>query len=146
MPHDDIHYNQSDHVPNKREIETSNLGFMQMASQRGVGVKLFCLSWHLCAFLEQPLVSVSLYYEPFSGWWRLCGRGKQHQTAPNWKCMSGIGDNRFTCLMDLLTNYTFYTNLTILSIGYLFIQDVTSLITFNLWKVEKSLQDRLMPI
>ena len=51
--------------------------------------------------------------------------------------MSGIGDHRFICLIDLLPNYTFYTNLTILSIGYLLIEDVTNPMTFNLRKVEK---------
>ena len=48
--------------------------------------------------------------------------------------------------IDLLPNYTFYKNLTILSAGYLRITDVTSLITFNLWKVEKSMKHRLMPV
>ena len=56
------------------------------------------------------------------------------------QCMSGIGDCRFTFLIDLLINYTFYTNLTILSIGYLLMEDVTSLIMFSLWNVEKSMQ------
>ena len=33
--------------------------------------------------------------------------------------MSGIGDHRFIFQIELLPNYTFYTNLTTLSIGYL---------------------------
>ena len=33
--------------------------------------------------------------------------------------MSGIGDQRFIFLIDLLPNYTFYTDLTIMSFGYL---------------------------
>ena len=67
-------------------------------------------------------------------------------TAPIWKCMSGIGDHRFTFLMDLLSNYTFYTNLTLFPITRFLIEDVTSLIVFNLWKVEKIMQHRLMPV
>ena len=96
-------------------------------------------------FVEQPVVSLSLYnranhwlLEP--GW-----DGQQHLTTPIWKCTSGIGNHRFTFLMDLLLIYTFYTNLTIFSIKRLLIEDVTSLIVFNLWKVEKSMQHRLMP-
>ena len=57
---------------------------------------------------------------------------------PIWKCMSGIGDHQFIFLIDLLPNYTFYTNLTISSIGYILKEDVTNLMTFNLWKIKKS--------
>ena len=97
-------------------------------------------------FVEQPVVTLSLYnrvnqwlFEP--GW-----DGQQHLTAPIWKCMSGIGDHWFTFLMDLLSNYTFYTNLTIFSVSRLLIEDVTSMIVVNLWKVEKITQHHLMPV
>ena len=32
-----------------------------MSSQGGMGVKICCLSWHLCAFVEQHVVNLSLY-------------------------------------------------------------------------------------
>ena len=61
------------------------------------------------------------------------GNGQQYSTAPIWKCRAGIGDHRITFPIDLLPNYTFFTNLTIFSIGWLLMEDVTSLLT--LWKV-----------
>ena len=61
------------------------------------------------------------------------GNGQQYSTAPIWKCRAGIGVHRITFPIDLLPNYTFFTNLTIFSIGWLLMEDVTSLLT--LWKV-----------
>ena len=84
--------------------------------------------------MEQPLVSLSLYNGAIKWLMETAWEGP---TGPFEKCMSGIGDHRFTFLIDLLPNYTFCTNLTTLSIGYLLREDVTSLITFNSWKVGK---------
>ena len=93
-------------------------------------------------FVDQPVVSLSLSHR--ANQWLLESEwdGQQHLTAPIWKCMPGIGDHRFTFLTYLLSNYTFYTNLTIFSVSRLLI-DVTNLIVFNLWKVT---QHRLMPV
>ena len=113
------------------EIEPPNLGFTQMTSQGGV-IKIFCLSLHLYAFWNN-LWSVYRYItRQISGCWSQDGTSQQHLTAPIGICMSGIGDHRFTYLMDLLSNYTLYTNLTIFSISILLIEDVTSLIVFRL--------------
>ena len=63
-------------------------------------------------FLWNNLWSVCPYIMGlFSGWWTPGGNDQQYLAAPIWKCMSGIGDHRSTCFMDLLPNYTFYTNL-----------------------------------
>ena len=122
------------------EIETPNLGLTQMASPWGVGGQNIMLILALMCFLWNNLWSVCRYVMgSLSGWWRLGRNGLCYLTAPLWKCRSRIGDHRFIFFMDLLPNYTFYTNLTTPSIGYLLIEYVTSLITFNLWKVEKSM-------
>ena len=110
-------------------------------------VKIYLLVFAPVCFLWNNLWSVSRYIMgPFSGWWRLVWRTSPVSNPPIWKCRSGIGDHRFPFFMDLLPNYTFYTNLTFLFIGYLLTEDVTSMITFNLWKVEKVMQHHLMPV
>ena len=120
------------------QIETPNLWLTQMPSQGGVGGQRFLLVFAPMCFLWNNLWSVSHYIMgSFSGWWRLVGRASPVSNPPIWKCRSGLGDHRFPFFMDLLSNYTFYTNLTFLFIGYLFTGDVTSMITFNWWKVEK---------
>ena len=129
------------------EIETQNLWLTQMPSQGGVGgQKIFsCLCAYM--FLWNDLWSASRYIMgSFSGWWRLVGRTSPVSNPPIWKCRSGIGDHRLPFFMDLLPNYTFYTNLTFLFIGYLLTEDVIIVITFNLYKVEKIMQHRLMPV
>ena len=97
-------------------------------------------------FVEQPVVSLSL-----------CNGAIQWLVEVGWEWpvifnrlpLQMYARNRWSPIhifIYLLPNYTFYTNLTILSAGYLRIGDVTSLITFNLWKVEKSMKHRLMPV
>ena len=109
-------------------------------------VKRFLLVFAPMSYLWD-LWSVSRYIMgPSSGWLRLVGLTSPVFNPPIWKCRSGIGDHRFIFFTDLLPNYTFYTNLTFLFIGYLLTEDVTSLITFSLWKVEKIMQYRLMPV
>ena len=129
------------------EIITPNLWFTQMPCRGEVGVKRFLLVLALMCFLWNNLWSVSRYIiGPFSGWCRQGGNGQHYLAAPIWRYRSGSGDHRFKFLMDMLPNYTFYTNLSILFIGYLLIEDVTSLMTLNLWKVQKITQHRLMPV
>ena len=85
-----------------------------------------CFSWN-------NLWSVSRYIiGHFNGWWRLGGSDQQNPALPfeNVGQELVIHDSHF----DLLPNYTFHTNITILFIGYLLIEDVTSLIMFHLWK------------
>ena len=83
-------------------------------------VKRFLLVLATMGFLWNNWWSVSLYkMGPFSGWWRLGGNDQQYLAAPIWKYRPGIGDHRFTFFMDLHSSYTFYTNLTLLLIGYL---------------------------
>ena len=129
------------------EIEPKNLGFTQMTSHGGVecqNILLILASmcflwnnlWSVCRYITRPITGCSSQDRPVNN----------ILTAPIWKCMSGIGDYRFTFLVDLFSNYTFYTNLTIFSIRILLIEDVTSLIVFNIWKVEKIMQHRLMPV
>ena len=123
----------------QHEIQKPQIyGLHRWLSMGWVGGQIVCLFWHLCIFFNK-LLSVCCYETgPFSGWWRLGGNGLCYLTAPLWKCMLGIGDHRFTFFTALLPTYTFYTYLTILSIWYLLIEYVTSLIMFNIWKVEKS--------
>ena len=83
--------------------------------------------WSVCRHITGPINGCSSQD----------GTDQQHLTAPIWKCMSGIGDHWFTFLVDLLSNYTLYTNLTISSIRRLLIEDVTRLKAFSLWKVKK---------
>ena len=71
--------------------------------------------WSMCRYITG-------LFNGFSG-----KHGKQYLTATIWKCVSGIGDHRFTFIMDLLSNYTFYTNRSIFSIGWLLKEDVPSL-------------------
>ena len=85
--------------------------------------------------------SVCIYIiGPFSGWWWLGGKGQRYLTAPIGKCMSAIGHHQFTFLVDLLSNYTLYKNLTTFFIEWLLMEDVASLITIN---SQKSLENHL---
>ena len=93
-------------------------------------------------FVEQPAVSLLLFYGAIH-WLMEVGWEGQSPPFENVCQESMITDPHF---IDLLPNYTFYTNLTILSIRYLLIDDVTSLIMFALWKVDKSMRHRLMPV
>ena len=89
-------------------------------------------------FLWNNLWSVSRYIMgSFSGWWRLCGNDQQCLAAPIWKYRSGFGDHRFTFFIDLLPNYTFYTNLSNIVHWVVTYRDVAHLITLNWGKVEK---------
>ena len=129
------------------EIEPKNLGFTQMTSQGGVEGQTILLILAPMCFLWNNLCQFVVKYNGANHWLLEQGwDGQQHLTAPLWKCMSGIGDHRFTFLVDLLSNYTSYTNLTIFSIRRLLIEDVTSLIVLNLWKVEKIMQHRLISV
>ena len=129
------------------EIKTKIWGSHRQLPKEEWEINICRLSWYQCAFLRNNLWSFCRYIMgPFSGWWRLGGKCQQHLTAPILKCMSAIRDDRFTFLMDLLPNYIVYTNLTIFSIGYLLIEDVTSLITFNLSKPEINIQHRFIPV
>ena len=120
------------------EIETQNLWFTQMPSQRVMGVERFLLVLAHIGFLWNKLWSVSRYIMgPLSGRWRLCGNDQQCLAAPIWKYRSGFGDHRFTFFIDLLLNYTFYTNLTNIVHWVVVYRDVARLITLNLGKVEK---------
>ena len=84
-----------------------------MTSQGGVeGQNILLVLAPIC-FLWNNLWSVCRFITgPISGCSSQNGTSQQHLTAPIRKCMSGIDDHRFTFLMDLLSNYTFYTNLT----------------------------------
>ena len=84
-----------------------NLEFIQMPSQEGDGGENILLILALVFFVEQPVVSFSLYNGAIlwlmeAGW-----DGPVYITAPIWKGMSGIGDHRFIFLIHLLPNYTF---------------------------------------
>ena len=99
------------------ETETQNIWFTQMPSQGEVGGQIFLLVLAFMGFLWNNLWSVSRYIMgPFSGWWRQDGNGQHYLAAPIWKYRSGTGDHRFKFFLDLLPNYTFYTNLSILFI------------------------------
>ena len=94
------------------EIETNICGLHRCLPMEKWEVERFLPVLALMGFLWNKLLSVSRYImRLFSGWWRLGGNDRQYLAAPIWKCMSGIGDHRFTFFMDLLPNYTFYTNL-----------------------------------
>ena len=100
--------------------------------------KDFCFFLAHTVFLWNNLWSVSRYIMgSFSGWWRLCGNDQQYLAAPIWKYRSGFGDHRFTFFIDLLPNYTFYTNLTNIVYWVVTYRDVAHLITLNWGKVEK---------
>ena len=100
------------------EIETPNLGIPQTASLGELGgYDILFISAPICISVKQPLVSLSLFNGTIqwligAGW-----EGQRYLTTPIWKCRSGIEDHRFTILMDFIPNYTFYTNLKIVSIG-----------------------------
>ena len=99
-------------------------------------VERFLLFLAHTVFLWNNLWSVSRYIMgSFSGWWRLCGNDQQCLAI--WKYRSGFGDHRFTFFIDLLPNYTFYTNLTIIVYWVVTYRDVAHLITLNWGKVEK---------
>ena len=116
-------------------------------SQGRVGGQIILLIVARLCFSRKTLWLVCRYVtEPFNGCLRQDGKDQQYLTAPIWKCMSEISDHRFTFLMDLLSNYTFYTNLTLFCIVCLLIEDVPSMIIFNLWKVEKTMHYRLKPV
>ena len=113
------------------EIEPQNLGFTQMTSQWGVEGQTILLILASMCFSWYNLWSVCRYITgPINGCSSQDGTSQQHLTAPIWKCVSGMGDHRFTFLMDLLWNYTFYTNLTIFSITRLLIEQWPLLLTW----------------
>ena len=120
--------------------ETQNLGFKTDDAPKKKSNYFAYLGTYVL-FVEQPVVSMSLNNGPIQ--W-LLEAGWEGQPAPIWKCMSGIGDPQFT--FPLLPNYLFYTNLTLVFIGYFLTKNKASLLTFNVWKVEKNMQHRLMPV
>ena len=71
---------------------------------------------------------------PLSGRWRQGGNDQQYLAAPIWKYRSGIGNHRFTFFIELLSNYTFYTNQTNIVHWVVAYRDVAHLITLNLGK------------
>ena len=106
------------HVPNMRDWNQKSRVQTDGFPRRA---KYFAYFATYVLFVEQHVASLPLY----SG-------------TIQWLVKAGLGDT--------LRNYTFCTNVTILSIGYLLIEDVTSLIKLTLWKVEKSMQHHLMPV
>ena len=121
-----IHYNQYDQVAllwnmykisyyNRKLFHLRYPGFTQMTSQGGMEGQNILLILALLCFSWNNLWSVCRYI-PFTGCSSQDGMSQQHLAAPIWKCMSGIGDRPLFFLMDLLSNNTFYTNLTIFSI------------------------------
>ena len=107
------------HVYATCKIEPQNLGFTQMTSQGGVEDQNILLILAPICFLWNNQWSVCRYITgPMSGCSGQDGTSQQNSTAPIRKWISGIGDHQFTFLMDLLSNYTFYTNLTIFSITW----------------------------
>ena len=129
------------------EIETQNLWFTQMPFQGKMAGRNIFACPNTYRLLWNNLWSVSRYImSPFSGRWRLGGTDQQCLAASISKYRSGIGDHRFTFFIDLLPNYTFYTNLTNIVHWVIAYRDVAHLITRNLGKVEKSMQNRLMPV
>ena len=86
---------------------------------------------------DQRNMEVYITINRTNGRWRLCGNDQQCLAAPIWKYRSGFGDHRFTYFVDLLPNYTFYTNLTNIVYWVVVYRDVAHLITLNLGKVEK---------
>ena len=86
-------------------------------------------------FLWNNLWSVSRYVMgPLSGPWRQSGNDQQCLAAPIWKYRSGFGDHRFSFFIDLLPNYTFYTNLTNIVHWVVAKRDVAHLVRLNLGK------------
>ena len=133
-----IKYNQNDVTQNCISSETPNwymcatweiktqIYGLHICLPKEKWGQIFLLVFAPMCFLWNNLWSVSRYVME-AGW-----EGPSLSlTAPIWECRSRIGDYRFTFFMDLLPNYTFYTNLTILFIGYLLIEDGANLITFN---------------
>ena len=142
-----LHFIRNSQLYTIREIETQNIWFTQMPFQGKMGGKIFLLVLPHIGFLWNNLWSVSRYIMwPFSGPWRLGGNDQQCLAAPIWKYRSGIGDHRFTFFINLLPNYAFYTNLTNIVHWVVAYRDVAHLITLNLGKVEKNMQNRLMPV
>ena len=120
------------------KIETQNLWFTQMPSQRVMGGrKIFaCLSTYrlFCGTTSGQLVVISWGHSVADG---DCGNDQQGLAAPIWKYRSGFGDHRFAFFIDLLPSYTFYTNLTNIVHWVVVYRDVAHLMTLNLGKVEK---------
>ena len=92
-----------------------NIGFTQMTSQWGVEDPNILLTLAPMCFLWNNLWSVCRCITgPVSGCSSQVGMGWSTTfNRSTWKSMSGIDDHRVTFLMDLLSYYTFYTNLTL---------------------------------
>ena len=142
-----IRNSQLIHVHNIRDRNPKSMVYTDaFPKSNGRSKDFACLSTYW-GFLWKELWSVSRYVKGrLSGRWRLCGNDQQCLAAPIWKYRSGFGDHRFTFFIDLFPNYTFYTNLTNNVYWVVVDRDVPHLITLNLGKVEKSMQNRLMPV
>ena len=144
-----IRNSQLIHVHNMRDRNPKHMVYSlhRCLSREKWEVKIFLLVLPHIGFLWNNLWSFSRYIMwPFSGPWRLGGNDQQCIAAPFWKYRSGIGDHRFTFFINLLPNYAFYTNLTNIVHWVVAYRDVAHLITLNLGKVEKNMQNRLMPV
>ena len=131
-----IRNSQLIHVHNMRDRNPKSMVYTD-TFQRVTGGRFLLVLAHI-GFLWNKLWSVRRYIMgPLSGPWRLCGNDQQCLAAPIWKYRSGFGDHRFTFFIDLLPNYTFYTNLTNIVHWVVVYRDVAHLIMLNLGKVEK---------
>ena len=142
-----IQNSQLIYVHNMRDRNPKSMVYTDAFPRKKWEVEIFLLVLAHIGFLWNNLWSVSRYVMwQFSGRWRLGGNDQQCLAAPIWKYRSGIGDHRFTFFIDLLPNYTFYTNLTNIVHWVVAYRDVAHLITLNLGKLEKIMQNRLMPV
>ena len=114
--------------------------------------KYFAYFGNYVLFLDQPVVSLSLYNR--ANQWLLqpaptrMGQinniGPSHLKMEVRNCQEKLVISHFSWICFQITHL--YTKLTIFFIRRLLKEDVTSPIVFNLWKVEKIIQHRLMPV
>ena len=108
-----IKYCQKDMIQNRISSETHNwyVYATQMISQEVEGQNSLLFLAPMC-FLWNNLGSVCRYItRPISTCSSQDGTGQQQLAAPIRKCMSGIGDHRFTFLIDFCCQITHFTQL-----------------------------------
>ena len=124
------------------EKESQNLGFFQMIYHGGVegqNTLLFAYLGTYVVFMEQPVVSLSLYNGTIH--W-LLGPGWEWSMASSRSHLKMYVRNRWSPIHN---SHAFAFKLHILhksdifAIGRLLIEDVTGLIVINLWKVDKNM-------
>ena len=97
-------------------------------------------------FMQQSVVILSLYNGAIQWLMEAGWEGSAISNHSHWEIYVSNPWWPIHIFHGFASKMIFYTNRTIFSIGHLLIDDVTSLIRFNLLKLETNKQHRLIPV